>query len=62
MIGRMLILSVSVAMTGFAVGVTQSSFKHYYKRFAENEDLNNGTVTQVAIVADETKKTRRRKS
>ena len=36
-------------------------FKHYYQRFAEEEDMNDGTVTQVEIVSDKTKKTRGRK-
>tara|TARA_B100001996_G_scaffold353410_1_gene314745 strand:+ start:481 stop:669 length:189 start_codon:yes stop_codon:yes gene_type:complete len=62
MIGRMLTMTLGVGVASFAVGASVSSFKHYYKRFADNEDLNDGTVTQVAIVADNTKKSRGRKS
>ena len=42
-------------------GAATSGFKHYYQRFAEEEDMNDGTVTQVEIVSDKTKKTRGRK-
>jgi hypothetical protein len=61
MIGKTLLLTVSVASTLFVYGVADSAFKHYYRRFAEEEDMNDGTVTQVSIVSDETKKTRGRK-
>ena len=55
-------MTVSIAAACFVAGVTHSSFKHYYKRYADGEDLNDGRVTQVAIVADETKITKGRKS
>ena len=62
MIGKTLVMTVSIAAACFVAGVTHSSFKHYYKRYADGEDLNDGRVTQVAIVADETKITKGRKS
>ena len=62
MIARMLILSVSVAFTGFAVGVTQSSFKHYYHMFAEGQDRTKIDQYEVIVVEDKTKTTRRKKS
>jgi len=58
MIGKTLILTVSVAITCFVAGAATSGFKHYYNRFAEEEDMNDGTINKVVIVADETKKTR----
>jgi len=61
MIGRTLMLSISVAVAGFVAGAATSGFKHYYQRFAEEEDMNDGTVTQVEIVSDKTKKTRGQK-
>ena len=61
MIARSLILTIGVAVSGFMAGAAISGFKHYYNRFAEDEDLNDGTITQVAIVSDETKKTRGKK-
>jgi hypothetical protein len=61
MIGKTLMLTVSVAITCFVAGAAASGFKHYYNRFAEEEDLNDGTINKVVIVADETKKARGRK-
>ena len=61
MIGKTLMLSINVAITAFVAGAATSGFKHYYQRFAEEEDMNDGTVTQVEIVSDKTKKTRGRK-
>ena len=61
MIGRMLMLTACTATAGFMVGAFHSSFKHYYQRFAEEEDMNDGTIHKVSIVTDETKKTRGRK-
>tara|TARA_B100000767_G_C19654747_1_gene488354 strand:+ start:747 stop:935 length:189 start_codon:yes stop_codon:yes gene_type:complete len=61
MIGKTLMLTVSVAVTAFVAGAAASGFKHYYNRFAEEEDMNDGTLNKVIIVADETKKTRGRK-
>lgn len=61
MIGKTLMLTVSVAVTSFVAGAAASGFKHYYNRFAEEEDMNDGTLNKVIIVADETKKTRGRK-
>ena len=52
MIGRTLMLSISVAVAGFVAGAATSGFKHYYQRFAEEEDMNDGTVTQVEIISD----------
>ena len=54
-------LTISVAVAGFVAGAATSGFKHYYQRFAEEEDMNDGTVGKVIIVADETKTTRGRK-
>ena len=61
MIGKTLMLTISVAFTCFVAGAATSGFKHYYNRFAEEEDLNDGTINKVVIVADETKKARGRK-
>jgi len=58
MIGKTLMLTVSVAVTCFVAGAAASGFKHYYNRFAEEEDMTDGTINKVIIVADKTKKTR----
>ena len=54
-------LTISVAVAGFVAGAATSGFKHYYQRFAEEEDMSDGTIGKVIIVADETKTTRGRK-
>ena len=56
-----LILNARIPVAGFVAGAATSGFKHYYQRFAEEEDMNDGTITQVEIVSDKTKKTRGRK-
>ena len=61
MIGRTLMLTVNVAITCFVAGAAASGFKHYYNKFAEEEDLNDGTINNVIIVDDKTKKTKGRK-
>ena len=54
-------MHMALATWMFMIGVSHSAFKHYYKRFADTEDLNDGTITQVTIVSDETKKKGRKK-
>ncbi|MEL0101176.1 MAG: hypothetical protein VW862_05705 [Euryarchaeota archaeon] len=61
MIGRMLMLSISVAIGSFVAGATTSGFKHYYQRFAEEEDMNDGKIQKVSLVNDSTKKPRGKK-
>ena len=61
MIGRTILITLAFAGSCFIAGAVHSSFKHYYARFAEEEDMNDGTVTKVAIVSDETQSTRGRK-
>jgi hypothetical protein len=60
MIQGMLTGTVLVTAGFFVVGVAHSSFRHYFRRYADEEDLRNhdGVIQEVAIVADETKKTR----
>ena len=47
----------------FVAGVAHSSYRHYFRRYADEEDLRNkdGSVQEVVIVDDETKKSRRGK-
>jgi len=64
MIGRMLTVAavgVSIVVVGTVIGAADSSFRHYYRRFAEEEDLRTNQVQEVVIVKDETKKTRGKK-
>ena len=61
MIGKTLQITLRLAQVLFLVGAADSAFKHYYRRFADEEDMNDGTITQVSIVSDETKNSRGRK-
>ncbi len=61
MIGKMLIGVVGIVAATFVIGVAHSGFKHYYEKYAEDEDMNNGSIQKVSIVNDETKKTRGKK-
>ena len=62
MIGRMVTGTMFVLVGGFVAGVATSSYRHYYRRYAEDEDLRQkGEIQEVVIVADETKKSRRSK-
>ncbi|DAC49252.1 MAG TPA: hypothetical protein HA340_05600 [Candidatus Thalassarchaeaceae archaeon] len=60
MIQNMFAGTVLAMAGGFVLGVAHSSFRHYYHRYADEQDLRNhdGQIQEVVIVADETKKTR----
>ena len=55
MIGRMtLTMTLTVAMLAFTGGIAHSSFRHYYKRYASDEDLRSlGDVQEVVVVGNE---------
>ena len=52
----MMIGVVGIVAATFVIGVAHSGFKHYYEKYAEDEDMNNGSIQKVSIVNDETKK------
>ena len=50
MIGRMVTRMMIVPIGGFVAGVATSSFRHYYRRYAEDEDLRQkGEIQEVVI-------------
>ncbi|MDP7043048.1 MAG: hypothetical protein QF807_03425 [Candidatus Thalassarchaeaceae archaeon] len=63
MIQRMFAGTALAAASFFVAGVAHSSYRHYFRRYADEEDLRNkdGSVQEVVIVDDETKKSRRGK-
>mgnify|MGYP001296919172 CR=1 FL=1 len=63
MIARMMMtLGTTMALASFVAGVAHSSYRHYYTRYADEEDrLSEGTIQEVSIVKDETKKSRGKK-
>ena len=62
MIGN-IVRGTMFALAGtFFVGVAESTYRHYYRRYADEEDLRqSGPIQEVVIVKDETKKTRGKK-
>ena len=42
--------TLAVATVSFAVGVFNSSWKHYYVKHADDEDRTNGLVQEVKII------------
>ena len=61
MIGRFLGMAVMGTMIGFAMGISHASFKHYYRKFSDEEDLLSTDIIEVSIVEDKSKKSRGKK-
>ena len=57
----MLMRTASVLAGSLMAGVAVSSFRHYYHRFAEEQDRALVDLREVVIVEDRTKTTRRKK-
>ncbi len=53
--------TASVLVSSMMAGVAVSSFRHYYHRFAEEQDRALVDLREVVIVEDRTKTTRRKK-
>ena len=54
--------TVSAFLGSMMLGVAVSSFRHYYYRFADEQDRGLVDRREVVIVEDRTKTTRRKKS
>ena len=52
MIYRMLMTTAVVGIAGVAVGMMDSPFKHYYKKYAEFEDMKNTGIQEVTFVGE----------
>jgi len=52
MIYRMMITTAVVGLAGIAVGMMDSTFKHYYKKYADFEDLTNTGIQEVTFVGE----------
>ena len=48
----MLIGSLIVGAVGVAVGMADSTFRHYYRKHAEFEDMKNVGIQEVVLVND----------
>lgn len=64
-IGRLLTGGVMAMAGGYLIGVAHSSYRHYYNRYAADEDLRQrGSIQEVFVVGGtetEVKTTRRGK-
>lgn len=60
MIGLMMRTTFVVGAMAYAIGVTESSWRHYFHRYTSEEDrLTPGLVQEVRVVEEsKTKKTR----
>jgi len=52
MVYRLLMTTMVVGLAGIAVGMMDSTFKHYYRRYAEFEDMKNTGVQEVTFVSE----------
>ena len=52
MIGRLFVTTIAVGITGMMAGVAHSTFRHYYRKHADFEDLKNDTVQEVVLVTE----------
>ena len=52
MVYRLLMTTVVIGMAGVAVGMMDSTFKHYYRKYADYEDMKNTGVQEVTFVGE----------
>jgi len=54
MIQNTLISMIGIGVTAMVAGVAVSTYKHYYERYADLEDLKNIGVQEVVLVSETT--------
>tara|TARA_B110001452_G_scaffold201511_1_gene171595 strand:+ start:809 stop:982 length:174 start_codon:yes stop_codon:yes gene_type:complete len=52
MIYRMMITTTVIGLAGIAIGMMDSTFKHYYRKHADFEDMKNTGVQEVTFVGE----------
>lgn len=52
MIGRIFATTIVVGVAGIMAGVAHSTFRHYYRKHADFEDLKDNTVQEVVLVTE----------
>ena len=52
MIYRLMMTTMIVGLAGVAVGMMDSTFKHYYRKYAEFEDMKTLGVQEVTFVGE----------
>lgn len=54
MIQNMMINMIAIGLTAATVGIAVSTYKHYYEKYAELEDMMNIGVQEVVLVSETT--------
>ena len=52
MIGRLFATTVAVGAAAIVIGIADSTFRHYFRKHAEFEDLKTITVKEVVVVTE----------
>lgn len=52
MIYRLMMTTAVLGMAGIAVGMMDSTFKHYYRKYAEFEDMKGVGIQEVTFVGE----------
>ena len=52
MIGRLFAATIAAGTVGLMLGVASSTFRHYYRKHADFEDLKNDSIQEVVIVTE----------
>lgn len=52
MIGRLFATTVAVGAAAIVVGITDSTFRHYFRKHAEFEDMKTNTIQEVVVVTE----------
>lgn len=52
MVYRLLMTTMVIGVAGVALGMMDSTFKHYYRKYADYEDMKNTGVQEVTFVGE----------
>tara|TARA_Y100000589_G_C27124943_1_gene618096 strand:+ start:235 stop:414 length:180 start_codon:yes stop_codon:yes gene_type:complete len=52
MIGRLFAATIAAGTVGLMLGVAHSTFRHYYRKHADFEDLKNDSIQEVVVVSE----------
>lgn len=52
MIARLFATTVAVGAAAIVIGIADSTFRHYYRKHAEFEDLKTNTIQEVVVVTE----------
>ncbi len=52
MIGRLFAVTIAAGTVGLMAGVFHSTFRHYFRKHAEFDDLKTNTIQEVVVVTE----------